>query len=268
MLSVVEQVFGIAPGRGVLQRPAPLPLSRALDRISCIDAAEYNFWYGELYAAATGRKQPSPATITSFGSVSIDPTLLQQIAGPPPIHHHKAPAALYQSKSAQAKLPAIGKHQDLPEIERRLHAQAQKQLDIQDKQAAYDNQRQIIQAIAPWIGFYATLFNTSTIPRISAFLGNAGEESWAFTRLVEDLEYTSASSIARTFGIQSTKAAEPYVNNPEALANYVYSGERARFLGNGPFGNGNGWRYRGRGLLQITGYITILNSQRVCRSIL
>ena len=45
------------------------------------------------------------------------------------------------------------------------------------------------------------------------------------------------------------EAATPYAHQPEKLANYVY----ARRLGNGDIASGDGWRFRGRGLLQTTG---------------
>nr|DAF83378.1 MAG TPA: putative chitinase [Caudoviricetes sp.] len=67
----------------------------------------------------------------------------------------------------------------------------------------------------------------------------------------EDLNYTSAARIRevwpKRFG--SIAGAIPYVRNPQGLANRVYAGR----MGNGPEASGDGWRYRGRALPQLTG---------------
>lgn len=67
----------------------------------------------------------------------------------------------------------------------------------------------------------------------------------------ENLNYTSAARIREVWPkrFSSTAAAIPYVGNPRSLANRVY----ANRMGNGPEASGDGWRYRGRALPQLTG---------------
>ena len=87
--------------------------------------------------------------------------------------------------------------------------------------------------------------------RLIEFLGECAHESAGFRRLEENLNYSSAERIRAVWPsrFRMLSDAEPFVRNPEALANRVY----ANRLGNGDEESGDGWRYRGRGLIQITG---------------
>lgn len=91
------------------------------------------------------------------------------------------------------------------------------------------------------------------------FIAQMGHESGGFTRLVENLNY-AAENLVRTFGrhrITPQQAAAlgrtaTQPANQKAIANLVYGGEWGKKnLGNQTAGDG--WRYRGRGLKQITG---------------
>ena len=83
------------------------------------------------------------------------------------------------------------------------------------------------------------------------FLAQLAHESALFERLVENLNYTSAQQIRRTWPkrFANNSAAVAFVRKPERLANFVY----ANRLGNGDAASGDGWKYRGRCPIGITG---------------
>ena len=68
--------------------------------------------------------------------------------------------------------------------------------------------------------------------------------------LQENLNY-SAKGLNGTFRkyFATEDAAQPYARKPEMIANRVYSGR----MGNGDEASGDGWKYRGRGIVQLTG---------------
>jgi putative chitinase len=85
---------------------------------------------------------------------------------------------------------------------------------------------------------------------VAAFLGQCAHESAGFRALEEDLSY-SAARLCQVWPnrFPTAQAAEACALQPELLANRVY----AERLGNGGEDTGDGWRFRGRGLIQITG---------------
>ena len=85
---------------------------------------------------------------------------------------------------------------------------------------------------------------------VAAFLGQCAVESGGFREMEEDLSY-SAARLCQVWPSRfpNTDAAEACALQPEVLANRVY----ANRMGNGDDGSGDGWRFRGRGLIQITG---------------
>lgn len=94
-------------------------------------------------------------------------------------------------------------------------------------------------------------FHIDTPLRQSAFIAQLAHESQEFHRLEEDLYYTRPERILAVWPRRFASIAEArsYTRNPEALANRVYS----RRMGNGDEASGDGWRYRGRGCIQLTG---------------
>ena len=85
---------------------------------------------------------------------------------------------------------------------------------------------------------------------IAVMLGQLDHESGGFKSLHENLNYSSASRIQEMFGkTLREQGVDPrsLVNNPQALANVVYGRK------NGNRGGSDGWNYRGRGLVQLTG---------------
>lgn len=92
-------------------------------------------------------------------------------------------------------------------------------------------------------------FDISTPQRIAAFLAQIGHESGSLKFIKENLNY-SAQGLTKTFPKYFTpELANQYQRNPEAIANRVY----ANRMGNGPEESGDGWAFRGRGLIQVTG---------------
>lgn len=85
--------------------------------------------------------------------------------------------------------------------------------------------------------------------RTAAFLAQVGHESGQMRNLIENLNY-SAEALVRTWPTRFTAETAPaYARQPERIANRVYGGR----MGNGPEASGDGWHYRGRGLIQLTG---------------
>jgi putative chitinase len=83
------------------------------------------------------------------------------------------------------------------------------------------------------------------------FLAQVGHESGQLRTLVENLNY-SAEGLVRTWLKRfNLVTATAVARKPEQIANIVYASR----LGNGPAATGDGWRYRGRGLIQVTGWV-------------
>lgn len=90
----------------------------------------------------------------------------------------------------------------------------------------------------------------TTPKRLAHFLAQTLEETGGFTILIESGNYTAARMCEVWPSRFHTDAeAAPYAHNAEKLFNHVY----ANRMGNGPAESGDGYKYRGRGILQTTG---------------
>lgn len=99
-----------------------------------------------------------------------------------------------------------------------------------------------------------------TLERVSAFLAQCGHESGNFTVFIENLNY-SAEGLLKVFSKYfNTETAKEYARKPEKIANRVY----ANRMGNGDEQSGDGWRYRGRGLIQLTGKSNYIKYAKYC----
>lgn len=93
------------------------------------------------------------------------------------------------------------------------------------------------------------LYAIDTRDRVSAFLAQCAHESGGFSRLSENLNY-SEKGLLTTFGKRfSPSEAKSYARQPERIANHAYANRN----GNGDEASGDGWRFRGGGLIQLTG---------------
>ena len=90
-----------------------------------------------------------------------------------------------------------------------------------------------------------------TPERASHFFAQTAHETGNFKAFSENLNYSAdgLNKIFPKYFKNAGKDANAYARNPEKIANVVYSSR----MGNGDEASGDGWKYRGRGALQLTG---------------
>lgn len=97
-------------------------------------------------------------------------------------------------------------------------------------------------------------YDITTPPRVAAFLAQCAHESGGFNAIQENLNYRP-ETLMKLFGSHfpgGLAEAQQYCAQPnkqEVIANRIY----ANRMGNGPEESGDGWRFCGRGLIQLTG---------------
>ena len=94
----------------------------------------------------------------------------------------------------------------------------------------------------------ASKFNITNTLRLAHFLAQCGHESGSFKAVSENLNY-SADGLKKIFGKYFTGDVSSYARNPEKIASKVY----ANRMGNGDEASKEGFKFRGRGYIQLTG---------------
>jgi putative chitinase len=114
--------------------------------------------------------------------------------------------------------------------------------------------------VKPWYDAMVKIFpkyDINTEARIAAFVSQCAHESNDFNSLEENLNYSEDALrrvFGRYFGSGSKRNAKEYARNPEKIANYVYMDKyRTKSGALGNVEDGDGWKFRGRGLKQLTG---------------
>jgi len=94
----------------------------------------------------------------------------------------------------------------------------------------------------------AARFDISNPSRLAMFLAQCAHESANFSSVEENLNY-SVRGLLSTWPSRFAGIADEYARKPEKIANRAY----CLRMGNGDEQSGDGWRYRGRGIIQLTG---------------
>jgi putative chitinase len=92
-------------------------------------------------------------------------------------------------------------------------------------------------------------FELNTPLRLAHFLAQCGHESGGFKITTENLNYSAAGLQSIFKKYFTAESAKEYQRKPEKIANIVY----ANRMGNGPQTSGEGFKFRGRGYIQLTG---------------
>ena len=107
----------------------------------------------------------------------------------------------------------------------------------------------IIQFVSP-LNSTIEKYAINTPARIASFLAQIGHESNGLITRMENLNYSTQGLLSTFKKYFDEASAQIYARHPERIANKVYASR----MGNGDESSGDGWKYRGRGLIQITGH--------------
>lgn len=114
-----------------------------------------------------------------------------------------------------------------------------------------DTNEDIVEAFVQPLNDTFEEFEINNPKRIAMFLAQVGHESGGLRHRKENLNYSAQglNKIFPKYFIRAGRDANQYARNPEAIANVVY----ANRMGNGDEDSGEGFKFRGRGLIQLTG---------------
>jgi putative chitinase len=104
-------------------------------------------------------------------------------------------------------------------------------------------------------------FDISTPARQASFIGQCGHECANFKVLEENLNYR-AETLMKLWKSRfpTIEIANEYARNPKKIANKVYSSR----MGNRDEASGDGYRFRGRGCIQLTGHANYFHAGQAC----
>lgn len=105
------------------------------------------------------------------------------------------------------------------------------------------------QPVAQCLADKAVAYNMTTPARLAEFLAQIANETGGFTRWEENLNYSIKGMMGTWPTHFSLAKAQACIGQPVKIAEAAYGGR----MNNGPEGSGDGWKYRGRGALQLTG---------------
>lgn len=100
------------------------------------------------------------------------------------------------------------------------------------------------------LNLWLPLYKIESVTEVAAFVAQCGHESIDFNRFEENMNY-SADGLRKTWPKRflTDETANEYARKPEKIANKVYADR----MGNGNEASGDGWKYHGRGAIQLTG---------------
>jgi putative chitinase len=93
------------------------------------------------------------------------------------------------------------------------------------------------------------VFDIASVGRVAAFVAQTAHESGGYRALTENLNYAGDALVKLWPKHFDSTISNQYHRNPQAIANRAYRNR----MGNGDEASGDGWKFRGRGLIQLTG---------------
>jgi putative chitinase len=109
----------------------------------------------------------------------------------------------------------------------------------------------VVKALIASMSTLAEKYGLSSPLRLSHFLAQTAHESGGFRLIEENLNYSAdgLNKIFPKYFVKAGRDAQAYHRQPEKIANVVYASR----MGNGDTASGEGYKFRGRGLIQLTG---------------